>query len=102
MTRTKRSGANGHTQAGQGPDDMATDARLQILEEELLTLLRQVRRAAVARDRRIHPEFQLAGYAVLLWLAAHDGARSADVVNALDMDKGAVSRQIDHLERLHW
>jgi DNA-binding MarR family transcriptional regulator len=66
----------------------------------LLTLLRQVRRAAVARARLIHPELQLAGYAVLVWLAAHDGARSADVANALDMDKGAVSRQIDHLERL--
>jgi DNA-binding MarR family transcriptional regulator len=49
---------------------------------------------------RSHPDLQLTGYAVLLWLAAHDRSRSADVATALDMDKGSVSRQIDQLERL--
>jgi DNA-binding MarR family transcriptional regulator len=73
---------------------------MRALEEELLILFRQVRRASVSRARYIHPDLQLAGYAVLLWLAANDHARSADVATALDMDKGAVSRQIDHLERL--
>ena len=73
---------------------------MRALEEELLILFRQVRRASVSRARCIHPDLQLAGYAVLLWLAANDHARSADVATALDMDKGAVSRQIDQLERL--
>jgi DNA-binding MarR family transcriptional regulator len=79
--------------------DDVTD-RMRALEEELLILFRQVRRASVSRARCIHPDLQLAGYAVLLWLAANDHARSADVATALDLDKGAVSRQIDQLERL--
>jgi DNA-binding MarR family transcriptional regulator len=79
--------------------DDVTD-RMQALEGELLILFRQVRRASVSRARCIHPDLQLAGYAVLLWLAANDYARSADVAAALDLDKGAVSRQIDQLERL--
>jgi DNA-binding MarR family transcriptional regulator len=76
------------------------DISVRDLEQELLTFLRQVRRGSVARARSIHPDLQLTGYAVLVWLAAQDGARSADVAAALDLDKGAVSRQIGHLERL--
>jgi DNA-binding MarR family transcriptional regulator len=91
-------GASG-TAESQVPHNEVTD-RMRALEEELLILFRQVRRASVSRARCIHPDLQLAGYAVLLWLAANDHARSADVATALDMDKGAVSRQIDHLERL--
>jgi DNA-binding MarR family transcriptional regulator len=91
-------GARGSAESLGLRDDVTVSMRG--LEEELLILFRQVRRASVSRARCIHPDLQLAGYAVLLWLAANDQARSADVATALDMDKGAVSRQIDQLERL--
>jgi DNA-binding MarR family transcriptional regulator len=83
------------------PDSRAvTDAWVVDLEGELLTLLRQARRGSVEHARSIHPDLQLTGFALLLWLAGHPGARSADATLALDLDKGAVSRQITHLERL--
>jgi DNA-binding MarR family transcriptional regulator len=91
-------GARGSAESPGHPDEVTVSMRG--LEEELLILFRQVRRASVLRARCIHPDLQLAGYAVLLWLAANDHTRSADVAAALDMDKGAVSRQIDQLERL--
>jgi DNA-binding MarR family transcriptional regulator len=101
MTVTSGPGADDATDATSNADaDGNAKGSIRSLEQELLTLFRQVRRGSASRARWIHPDLQLGGYAVLLWVAANDGARSADVASALGMDKGAVSRQIDQLERL--
>jgi DNA-binding MarR family transcriptional regulator len=101
MTVTSGPGAGGPA-AGRVIPGAGVDATvgMRSLEQELLTLFRQVRRGSASRARWIHPELQLGSYAVLLWLAANNGAHSSDVASALGMDKGAVSRHIDQLERL--
>ncbi|MGI8993009.1 MAG: MarR family winged helix-turn-helix transcriptional regulator [Nocardioidaceae bacterium] len=83
----------------QSVDDTAL-AEMQVIEQQLLTLLTRVRRTSIERARRIHPELQAAGYAVLLRLVEHDATRASDLVAAMEMDKGSVSRQIAQLERL--
>lgn len=83
----------------QSVDDNAV-AEMQVIEQQLLTLLTRVRRTSIDRARRIHPELQAAGYAVLLRLVEHEATRASDLVAAMEMDKGSVSRQIAQLERL--
>lgn len=78
----------------------AAVGEMQDIEQQLIALLVRVRRASVAQARRVHPQLQTAGYAVLLRLAESDSARASDLAAALDVDKGSVSRQIAHLERL--
>lgn len=70
------------------------------IETEVLSLLRRVRRTAAENARLVHPELGTSGYAVLLYVVQHQPTRAADVVAELDMDKGSVSRQVSHLERL--
>lgn len=76
------------------------DAGVVDLEGELLVLLRRARRSSVEQARAVHPDLQLTGFALLLWLARHPAARSSEAAVDLDLDKGAVSRQIVQLERL--
>jgi DNA-binding MarR family transcriptional regulator len=76
------------------------DAGMHDVEAELLVLLTRVRRTSSQLARQIHPELQAAGYAVLLRLAKTQSTRAADLVVALDLDKGFVSRQVAQLERL--
>jgi DNA-binding MarR family transcriptional regulator len=76
------------------------DAGMHDVEAELMVLLTRVRRTSSQLARQIHPELQAAGYAVLLRLAKTESTRAADLVVALDLDKGFVSRQVAQLERL--
>ncbi|MGN6129793.1 MAG: MarR family winged helix-turn-helix transcriptional regulator [Nocardioidaceae bacterium] len=75
-------------------------AAMRQIEAEVLTLLRRVRRTSVENARLVHPELTTSGYAVLLFVVEHQPTRAADVVEQLDMDKGAVSRQVSQLEHL--
>jgi DNA-binding MarR family transcriptional regulator len=81
-----------------GVDTVATSVR--DLEQQLVVLLTRARHASQQQARRIHPELQTAGYAVLLRLSRRGRVRAADLVAALDLDKGVVSRKVAHLERL--
>jgi DNA-binding MarR family transcriptional regulator len=76
------------------------DAALRELEQQLVVLLTRVRHGSQRQARRIHPELRTSGYAVLLLLHRLGRARATDLVAALDLDKGLVSRQVAHLERL--
>ncbi len=75
-------------------------ASMRRIEGELLRLLRAVRRASVENARLVHPDLQGGGYAVLLHVVDHEPTRAADIVEALDLDKGSVSRQVAHLHTL--
>ncbi len=78
----------------------AADVLLRALEQEMGSVVRRVRRVIAERARAVDPDLQAAGYLVLGFLADEGPARAADVVEALDIDKGAVSRQVQHLEEL--
>jgi len=70
---------------------------LRSIEREVGVLVRRVRRVIGVRARAVHPELQPASYLVLTHLEERGPARGSAVVEELGIDKGAVSRQIQHL-----
>lgn len=76
------------------------------VEHELSLLFRKSRSASMALARRIHPDLDAAGYALIsqidLGTSSSDayGVRASDVAQALGLDKSTVSRGITHLEGL--
>lgn len=85
-----------------GPTRPGTDraAALRSVEHEVGVLLRRIRRVIGVRARAVHEELQPASYLLLTHLARLGPARSSVVVEELGIDKGAVSRQIQHLVTL--
>lgn len=75
-------------------------ASMRRIERELLRLLRRVRRTSMENARLVHPDLQVTGYGVLMFVADNEPTRAVDVVEALDMDKGSVSRQVAQLHQL--
>lgn len=70
------------------------------IERELTVLLHRVRRHTMENARSLHPELHPAAYSVFRFVADHEPTRACDVVEHLGVDKGAVSRQVTHLEML--
>jgi DNA-binding MarR family transcriptional regulator len=70
------------------------------IERELIALVHRARRDTTEHARLVHPELQAAGYGVLVTVAQHQPTRACELVQLLDVDKGAVSRQVAQLERL--
>ena len=67
------------------------------LEREVGVLIRRVRRVIHQRSRMVHPDLQPASYLLLSHLAHEGPMRSSAVAESLGIDKGAVSRQVQHL-----
>ena len=67
------------------------------LEREGGVLIRRVRRVIHERARAVHADLQPASYLLLAHLAEAGPSRSSSVVEAFGIDKGAVSRQVQHL-----
>jgi DNA-binding MarR family transcriptional regulator len=67
------------------------------LEEEVGMLIRRVRRAIGDRARAVHPDLQPASYLMLTFLASEGPQRSSVVSERFGVDKGAISRQVQHL-----
>ncbi len=86
--------------SGTSVDAVGAVDAVREVEAELLVLLTRVRRRSREAARRIHPDLNAVGYAVLLRVVRDGATRAADVVAALDLDKGLVSRQVGQLERL--
>ena len=74
--------------------------QLQRLEDEFGLLVRRVRRVLWERARTIHPDLQPATYLLMAHLAGHGPLRATAIVEAMGIDKGAISRQLHHLEEL--
>ncbi len=70
------------------------------IERELGVLIRRVRRALGARAAMIHPDLQPAAYLMLAYVAEKGPQRSSAIAETFETDKGAVSRQVQHLEDL--
>ena len=74
------------------------------IEQQLSALFRRSRSASLRLARRVHPDMDAAGYALIsqieLGSAGGSGVRASDVAQALGLDKSTVSRGITQLENL--
>ena len=73
---------------------------LHAVEAEVVAMLRRARRATTDRARLIDPALATVGYQVLVALRENPGLPQSALVEKLDMDKGAVSRQVHLLADL--
>jgi DNA-binding MarR family transcriptional regulator len=73
---------------------------LRHLEREVGMLIRRIRRVIGERARAVHEELQPASYLMLSWLADEGPMRASSMVDHFNIDKGAVSRQLQHLVEL--
>ncbi len=76
---------------------MSRAEELGRLERELGVLIRRVRRVIGERARAVHPDLQPASYLMLTFLVAEGAQRSSVVSERFNVDKGAISRQVQHL-----
>jgi DNA-binding MarR family transcriptional regulator len=75
------------------------------VEQELSVLFRRARSASMLLARRVHPEMDAAGYALISQVelgtaGGGPGVRASDVAQALGLDKSTVSRGLAQLESL--
>ena len=73
------------------------DESLRAIEHEVGMLIRRVRRIIRVVAVEVHPDLQPSTYLLLAHLHEVGPVRSTDVVDALGIDKGAISRQTQHL-----
>jgi DNA-binding MarR family transcriptional regulator len=70
---------------------------LRQLEREVGVMIRRIRRVIGDRARAVHDDLQPASYLMLSWLAEEGPVRASSMVDHFGIDKGAVSRQLQHL-----
>src|SRR5213080_2667378 len=73
------------------------------IEQELSALFRRSRSASLRLARRVHPEMDAAGYALISQIEGAGGGvgvRASDVAQVLGLDKSTVRRGITQLENL--
>jgi len=73
---------------------------LRHLEREVGVLIRRVKRVIGVRARLVHEDLQPASYLMLSWLVDEGPVRASSMVETFNIDKGAVSRQLQHLDDL--
>jgi len=76
---------------------MSRAEELGRLEQEVGVLIRRVKRVIGERARAVHPDLQPASYLMLTYLAAEGPQRSSVMSEVFGVDKGAISRQVQHL-----
>jgi DNA-binding MarR family transcriptional regulator len=73
------------------------DETLVALEREVAVLIRRARRAIGHRARLVHPDLHPAAYLMLALVLERGPLRPSEVSEVFDLDKGAVSRQVQQL-----
>ena len=81
--------------AAAGPTTRAES--INGLEHEFGVLIRRVKRVIGERAKAVHPDLQVASFLILSYLADSGPRRSSELAELFGMDKGAVSRQVQHL-----
>ena len=76
---------------------MSRAEAIRRLEQEVGVMVRRVKRVIGVRARAVHEDLQPASYLVLAYLAEHGPMRASDVREVFGLDKGAISRQAQHL-----
>ncbi|MFI5734751.1 MarR family winged helix-turn-helix transcriptional regulator [Kribbella sp. NPDC051587] len=83
----------------QAPEPLVAD-----IEQQLSALFRRARSASMMMARRVHPDMDAAGYALISQVefmgGAGAGVRASEVAQSLGLDKSTVSRGITQLEGL--
>ncbi len=67
------------------------------LETEVGVLVRRIRRVIGERARAVHPDLLPASYLMLSYVREHGPLRASAMCAVFDIDKGAISRQVQHL-----
>ena len=70
------------------------------LEQEVGVLVRRIRRVIGERARAVHEDLQPASYLLLNYLVTSGPQRSSVLSDRFGIDKGAISRQVQHLLEL--
>ena len=70
---------------------------LRSVEGEISVLMRRLRREMSDRARLIQRDLQGPSYFLLGWIAANGPVRASTIAEAFEVDKGALSRQLQHL-----
>lgn len=84
--------------AGHEWDDR--DLLLESLEREVGVLMRRARRVMAVRAAFVHPDLVPTAYIVLGLICERGEVRASAVADCFDIDKGAVSRTVQHLADL--
>jgi DNA-binding MarR family transcriptional regulator len=70
------------------------------LERQVTVLLRRIKKVIAVRAHLVHPDIQSASYLMLGWLDERGPVRASAMADQFHIDKGAISRQLQHLEEL--
>ncbi|WP_134740054.1 MarR family transcriptional regulator [Nocardioides sp. 503] len=70
---------------------------LRHLEQEVGVMIRRVRRVVGVRAQLVHEDLQPASYLMLGYVAEHGPLRASSMAEIFATDKGAISRQVQHL-----
>ncbi len=73
------------------------EGALDRVEHEVGVLIRRVRRVIHERARAVDPELQPSSYLMLGYLRDHGPLRASALCTVFDIDKGAISRQVQNL-----
>jgi DNA-binding MarR family transcriptional regulator len=73
---------------------------LRRLEAEVGVLIRRIRRIIHERAHAVHEDMQPSAYLLLAWLADEGPVRASAIAESFGIDKGAISRQLQHLVEL--
>lgn len=76
------------------------DALLESLEREVGVLMRRARRVMAVRAALVHADLMPTSYLVLAHINDRGSVRASGVADFFDLDKGAVSRHVQHLVEL--
>lgn len=79
------------------PSTPARTESVRRLEHEVGVVIRRVRRVIGERARAVHPDLQTSSYLMLSYLADRGQVRASEMVETFGIDKGAISRQVQHL-----
>lgn len=77
--------------------DGARDESLRTLEREVGILIRRIKRVIGERAQAVHEDLQPSSYLMLSWLVDEGPVRASAMVESFNIDKGAISRQLQHL-----
>ena len=76
---------------------MSRAESLRHLEQEVGVLIRRIRRVIAERAHLVHEDLQPASYLMLGYVAEHGPLRASSMSEIFAIDKGAISRQVQHL-----
>jgi DNA-binding MarR family transcriptional regulator len=88
------------TLEGMPSNTVTRSESLAELERQVSVLLRRIKKVVAVRAHLVHPDIQSASYLMLGWLDEHGPVRASEMADQFHVDKGAISRQLQHLEEL--